>query len=60
MDPGQRMGIKISASIGDARFPEHGNICEELLAAADNAMYNAKRAKSNPVQVSRVLASSNG
>ena len=54
------MGIKISAGVGVARFPEHGNTCEELLAAADNAMYTAKRAKSNPVQVSRVLASSNG
>ena len=52
--------IEISASVGVARFPEHGNTCEELLAAADNAMYTAKRAKSNPVQVSRVLASSNG
>lgn len=37
----------------------HGNTCEELLAAADNAMYAAKRTKTNPVQVSRVLASSN-
>lgn len=45
--------IEISASVGIARFPEHGNTCEELLAAADNAMYAAKRDKSNPVQVSR-------
>lgn len=54
------MGIEISASVGVARFPEHGNTCEELLVAADNAMYTAKRAKTNPVQVSRVIASSNG
>ena len=45
--------IEISASVGVARFPEHGNTCEELLAAADNAMYAAKRAKTKPVQVSR-------
>lgn len=54
------MGIEISASVGVARFPENGNTCEELLAAADNAMYAAKRAKTNPVQVSRVIASSSG
>ena len=45
--------IEISASVGIARFPEHGNTSEQLLAAADNAMYAAKRAKTNPVQVSR-------
>lgn len=45
--------IAISASVGVARFPEHGNTSEQLLAAADNSMYTAKRAKTNPVQVSR-------
>ena len=45
--------IVISASVGVARFPEHGNTSEQLLAAADNAMYAAKRAKTNPVQVCR-------
>ena len=43
--------IAISASVGVARYPEHGSTSEELLAAADNAMYAAKRAKTNPVQV---------
>ena len=51
--------IQISASVGVARYPENGNTCEELLAAADNAIYAAKRTKTNPVQVIRVLASSN-
>ena len=46
-------GIAISASVGIARYPEHGNTSEQLLAAADNSMYAAKRAKTNPVQVSR-------
>ena len=45
--------IAISASVGVARYPEHGSTSEELLAAADNAMYAAKRAKTNPVQVCR-------
>lgn len=45
--------IAISASVGVARYPEHGNTSEELLAAPDNAMYAAKRAKTNPVQVCR-------
>ena len=45
-------GIEISVSVGVARFPENGNTCEELLVAADNAMYAAKRDKTNPVQVS--------
>ncbi|MDP1558797.1 MAG: EAL domain-containing protein [Nitrosomonas sp.] len=33
---------KISASIGIAIFPEHGNNVHDLLAAADLAMYQAK------------------
>ncbi|SFP47733.1 PAS domain S-box-containing protein/diguanylate cyclase (GGDEF) domain-containing protein [Nitrosomonas cryotolerans] len=33
---------KISASIGIALFPEHGNNVHDLLAAADLAMYHAK------------------
>jgi predicted signal transduction protein with EAL and GGDEF domain len=37
--------------VGIARYPEHGNSCEQLLAAADNAMYAAKRAKISPVQL---------
>jgi diguanylate cyclase (GGDEF)-like protein/PAS domain S-box-containing protein len=44
--------IVLSASVGVARFPEHGNTSEQLLAAADNAMYAAKRAKGNAVQLS--------
>lgn len=43
--------IAISASVGIARYPEHGNTAEQLLAAADNAMYAAKRAKGDPVQL---------
>lgn len=35
---------QLSASIGLARFPEHGRTPAELLKAADLAMYQAKRA----------------
>jgi diguanylate cyclase (GGDEF)-like protein/PAS domain S-box-containing protein len=43
--------IAISASVGIARYPEHGNSSEQLLAAADNAMYTAKRASDIRVQL---------
>ena len=36
--------VKIGASIGIAAFPAHGRDYEALLAAADAAMYAAKRA----------------
>ncbi len=38
---------KISASIGIALFPEHGDNVHELLAAADLAMYQAKETGRN-------------
>jgi len=38
---------KISASIGIALFPEHGNNVHDLLAAADLAMYHAKETGRN-------------
>ena len=44
--------IAISASVGIARYPDHGNSSAELLTAADNAMYAAKRSKGNAVQLS--------
>ena len=46
--------ISISASVGIARYPEHGSSSEQLLAAADNAMYAAKRAKVTPVQLCKI------
>lgn len=44
-------GIAISASVGIARFPDHGEHAEQLIAAADAAMYRAKRSRSEPVQL---------
>ncbi|MCP5145812.1 MAG: EAL domain-containing protein [Gammaproteobacteria bacterium] len=35
--------IDIGASIGIARFPEHGTVMVQLLSRADMAMYDAKR-----------------
>ena len=45
------VSIAISASIGIARFPEHGTTAEQLLSAANAAMYVAKRSDSQAVQV---------
>ena len=38
--------VQVSASIGIATFPEHGNTPAELLRRADVAMYEAKRSGS--------------
>jgi diguanylate cyclase (GGDEF)-like protein len=40
---------KITISIGLAQFPIHGNTVTSLLAAADHALYQAKRAGRNQV-----------
>ena len=47
--------INISASVGIARYPDHGESREQLLSAADNAMYAAKRSSGKSVQVSGLL-----
>lgn len=38
----QDIAIQVSASIGIALFPQHGDKADELLARADSAMYTAK------------------
>ncbi len=43
--------LSCTASIGRARFPEHGLTLESLLAHADSEMYRVKRAASGPVIV---------
>jgi len=42
---------KITISIGLAQFPTHGNTVATLLAAADHALYQAKRAGRNQVVI---------
>lgn len=39
--------IRVTASIGVALFPQHGTTVEEIIAAADAAMYAAKKAGGN-------------
>ena len=41
----------ITVSTGVAGMPEHGSAAAELLQAADNAMYAAKRARGNRIVV---------
>ena len=45
---GARPG-RLTASIGIASYPEHGDHLDELLAAADRAMYAAKHSGRNRV-----------
>jgi len=45
------LDVRISASIGLAVFPDHGTTVDELVAAADCAMYVAKRAGGSRVQL---------
>lgn len=42
--PYGKVDIPVSASVGIAMFPEHGNSLRALSAAADNALYRAKHA----------------
>lgn len=39
--------LRLTASIGIAVFPDHGNTAEDLVAHADTAMYQAKRQGKN-------------
>lgn len=43
--------LQIGCSIGIAFYPEHGSRAEELLAAADRAMYLAKQAGRNTYRI---------
>lgn len=42
--------LSVTASIGVALCPEHGNTLDDVLRAADDAMYEAKRAGRNTVR----------
>jgi len=41
--------VRVSASVGLVRFPEHGQSCDELMARADLAMYEAKATGGNRI-----------
>ncbi len=47
--PGEDDGIKITSSMGIARFPEDGESSRDLLESADAALYDAKRSGRNRV-----------
>lgn len=49
--PGGRVELHITASLGVATFPDHGRTADGLLRSADQAMYAAKRAGRNRVEV---------
>jgi diguanylate cyclase (GGDEF)-like protein len=40
--------VTVSASIGLALYPDHGTTLDDVLAAADSAMYEAKKDKGRP------------
>lgn len=44
----------LSASVGGARFPDHGPGVEQVLAAADSALYEAKRDGRNAVRIAEM------
>jgi diguanylate cyclase (GGDEF)-like protein len=48
---GRKVLPSVTTSLGIATFPEHGKTTEDLLRAADGAMYEAKAAGRNRVQV---------
>jgi len=48
--------ITLSVSIGIACSPEHGVTVGQLMAAADAAMYHAKRSPDQPVQQAGLAA----
>ena len=43
----ERIRLNVSSSIGIALYPENGTTSEELIRAADKAMYEVKRAGKN-------------
>ncbi len=52
--------LQLSASIGIALFPLHGQDQVSLLAAADRAMYKAKHAGGNQLAMATELSHSSG
>lgn len=49
VDTGREPSLGLDASIGVARFPDHGTTAGELLAHADRAMYAVKRERASAV-----------
>ncbi len=54
--PGSAETLTVTASIGAALCPEHGDTVDDVLRAADDAMYEAKRAGRNTVRTAPAAA----
>ncbi len=48
---GRKLGLRLTASFGLASFPAHSQSPQQLLTAADAAMYEAKAARKNCVRL---------
>ncbi|MFN2366909.1 MAG: GGDEF domain-containing protein, partial [Desulfurivibrionaceae bacterium] len=46
---GAGLSLRITVSIGVAAFPQHGKTAEAVVAAADQALYEAKNSGRNRV-----------
>ena len=53
---GRNLKLSLTASFGVAAFPEHASSPQQLIAAADTAMYEAKAAKKNCIRFSASLS----
>jgi diguanylate cyclase (GGDEF)-like protein len=49
--PGRDQTLNVTASIGVALCPDHGDSLDDVLCAADDALYKAKRAGRNTVRL---------
>jgi diguanylate cyclase (GGDEF)-like protein len=54
---GRRLQLSLTASFGVAAFPKHASSPQQLVACADNAMYEAKAANKNCVRFAADLPS---
>lgn len=52
---GRNLKLSLTASFGVAAFPEHASSPQQLIAAADTAMYEAKAANKNCIRFSAQL-----
>jgi len=53
---GRNLRLSLTASFGVAAFPEHASSPQQLIAAADTAMYEAKAANKNCIRFSASLS----
>lgn len=54
---GRRLSLRVTASFGVASFPAHAQSPQQLIAAADTAMYRAKALNKNCIYIADALIS---